>query len=26
VLLLLFLPHGLISLRADRLWRRAKHV
>jgi branched-chain amino acid transport system permease protein len=26
VLLLLFLPHGLISLRADRLWRRKKHV
>jgi branched-chain amino acid transport system permease protein len=26
VLLLLFLPHGLISLRVDRLWRRAKHV
>jgi branched-chain amino acid transport system permease protein len=26
VLLLLFLPHGLISLRAGRLWRRAKHV
>jgi branched-chain amino acid transport system permease protein len=26
VLLLLFLPHGLSSLRADRLWRRAKHV
>jgi branched-chain amino acid transport system permease protein len=26
VLLLLFLPHGLISLRANRLWRKAKHV
>lgn len=26
VLLLLFLPHGLSSLRADRLWRRLKHV
>jgi branched-chain amino acid transport system permease protein len=26
VLLLLFLPHGLISLRADLLWRKAKHV
>lgn len=26
VLLLLFLPHGLTSLRFDRLWRRAKHV
>ena len=26
VMLLLFLPHGLISLRVDRLWRRAKHV
>jgi branched-chain amino acid transport system permease protein len=26
VLLLLFLPHGLISLRIDRLWRRARHV
>ncbi|MCP9628320.1 branched-chain amino acid ABC transporter permease [Rhodopseudomonas palustris] len=26
VLLLLFLPHGLTSLRADRLWRRTKHV
>jgi branched-chain amino acid transport system permease protein len=26
VLLLLFLPHGLISLRIDRLWRRVRHV
>ncbi len=26
VLLLLFLPHGLSSLRADRLWRRPKHA
>jgi len=26
VLLLLFLPHGLSSLRPDRLWRRVKHV
>jgi branched-chain amino acid transport system permease protein len=26
VVLLLFLPHGLISLRADRFWRRTKHV
>jgi branched-chain amino acid transport system permease protein len=26
VLLLLFLPHGLISLRVDRLWRRTKHA
>jgi branched-chain amino acid transport system permease protein len=26
VMLLLFLPHGLISLRAGRFWRRAKHV
>jgi branched-chain amino acid transport system permease protein len=26
VLLLLFLPHGLISLRVDRLWQRTKHV
>ncbi|MCD0419889.1 branched-chain amino acid ABC transporter permease [Rubrivivax sp. JA1024] len=26
VLLLLFLPHGLTSLRFGRLWRRAKHV
>lgn len=26
VLLLLFLPHGLMSLRADRLWRRTKHA
>jgi branched-chain amino acid transport system permease protein len=26
VLLLLFLPHGLISLRAGTFWRRAKHV
>jgi branched-chain amino acid transport system permease protein len=26
VLLLLFLPHGLISLRPSNLWRRVKHV
>jgi branched-chain amino acid transport system permease protein len=26
VLLLLFLPHGLISLRIDRLWRGLRHV
>jgi branched-chain amino acid transport system permease protein len=26
VLLLLFLPHGLISLRPANLWRRVKHV
>jgi branched-chain amino acid transport system permease protein len=26
VVLLLFLPHGLASLRFDRLWRRARHV
>lgn len=26
VVLLLFLPHGLISLRFDRLWRRPRHV
>ncbi|WP_027581997.1 branched-chain amino acid ABC transporter permease [Bradyrhizobium sp. Ai1a-2] len=26
VLLLLFLPHGLISLRPANLWRKAKHV
>jgi branched-chain amino acid transport system permease protein len=26
VMLLLFLPHGLISLRAGMFWRRAKHV
>jgi branched-chain amino acid transport system permease protein len=26
VMLLLFLPHGLISLRFDRLWRRVRHV
>jgi branched-chain amino acid transport system permease protein len=26
VMLLLFLPHGLISLRAGSFWRRAKHV
>jgi branched-chain amino acid transport system permease protein len=26
VALLLVLPHGLVSLRFDRLWRRAKHV
>jgi branched-chain amino acid transport system permease protein len=26
VMLLLFLPHGLISLRARMFWRRAKHV
>ncbi|MGP9814283.1 branched-chain amino acid ABC transporter permease [Rhodopseudomonas sp. NSM] len=26
VMLLLFLPHGLSSLRVDRLWRRTKHV
>src|ERR1700722_4207917 len=26
ILLLLFLPHGLISLRVDRLWRRVRHV
>ncbi|WP_322515201.1 branched-chain amino acid ABC transporter permease [Rhodopseudomonas palustris] len=26
VMLLLFLPHGLSSLRFDRLWRRTKHV
>jgi branched-chain amino acid transport system permease protein len=25
-MLLLFLPHGLMSLRAGMLWRRAKHV
>jgi branched-chain amino acid transport system permease protein len=26
VALLLFLPHGLLSLRFNRLWRRAKHA
>jgi len=26
VILLLFLPHGLISLRAGMFWRKAKHV
>jgi branched-chain amino acid transport system permease protein len=26
VMLLLFLPHGLISLRAGMFWRKAKHV
>jgi branched-chain amino acid transport system permease protein len=26
VMLLLFLPHGLISLHAGRFWRRTKHV
>jgi branched-chain amino acid transport system permease protein len=26
IMLLLFLPHGLISLRAGMFWRRAKHV
>lgn len=26
IVLLLFLPHGLISLRAGMFWRRAKHV
>jgi branched-chain amino acid transport system permease protein len=26
VMLLLFLPHGLISLRANMLWRKIKHV
>jgi branched-chain amino acid transport system permease protein len=26
VMLLLFLPHGLISLRSRMLWRKAKHV
>ena len=26
VMLLLFLPHGLISLRPDMLWRKARHV
>jgi branched-chain amino acid transport system permease protein len=26
VMLLLFLPHGLISLRARMFWRKAKHV
>jgi branched-chain amino acid transport system permease protein len=26
VALLLWLPHGLVSLRFDRFWRRAKHV
>jgi branched-chain amino acid transport system permease protein len=26
IMLLLFLPHGLISLRAGMLWRRATHV
>jgi branched-chain amino acid transport system permease protein len=26
VMLLLFLPHGLISLRPDMLWRKVRHV
>ena len=26
IMLLLFLPHGLISLRAGMFWRKAKHV
>ena len=26
IMLLLFLPHGLISLRTGMLWRKAKHV
>jgi branched-chain amino acid transport system permease protein len=26
VMLLLFLPHGLISLRWRMLWRKARHV
>jgi branched-chain amino acid transport system permease protein len=26
VMLLLFLPHGLISLRWRMLWRKAKHA
>jgi branched-chain amino acid transport system permease protein len=26
IMLLLFLPHGLISLRAKMFWRKAKHV
>ena len=26
IMLLLFLPHGLISLRSGMFWRRAKHV
>jgi branched-chain amino acid transport system permease protein len=26
ILLLLFLPHGLISLRSGMFWRKAKHV
>lgn len=26
IILLLFLPHGLISLRAKMFWRKAKHV
>jgi branched-chain amino acid transport system permease protein len=26
IMLLLFLPHGLISLRSGMFWRKAKHV
>jgi branched-chain amino acid transport system permease protein len=26
VMLLLFLPHGVISLRLSALWRKARHV